>query len=117
LLCTNLAVKTIDEALRKGDASARCLSSYQKRWHRLLKQELSIDYWAHRFYSSLDDKQIEHIFGTIERHGIHDTILASPDITFDWHGKVILDALKYRSLQRSLDKLGLSPSFPWDKKK
>ena len=75
----------------------------------MLKQELSIDYWAHRFYCGLDDKQVEHVFNVIERHGIHESILASPDITFDWHGQVIFDALKHRSLQRSLEKLGMAP--------
>jgi digeranylgeranylglycerophospholipid reductase len=110
LLCAGFAVQTVDEALKDADVSARRLSLYQRRWHRLLKQELSIDYWAHRFYSGLGNKQIEHIFGIIERHGIHDSILASPDITFDWHGKAILDALKHRSLQRSLEKLGLGPA-------
>jgi digeranylgeranylglycerophospholipid reductase len=109
ILCAGLAVRTIHEALGAGSLSALRLSVYQKRWHKLLKQELSIDYWAHRFYSGLDDKQVEHIFDIIERHGIHESILASPDITFDWHGKVILDALKYRSLQRSLEKLGIAP--------
>jgi digeranylgeranylglycerophospholipid reductase len=110
LLCANLAVQTIDEALKASDFSIQRLAAYQKRWHRLLKQELSIDYWAHRFYQGLNNKQIEHIFNIIERHAIHESILASPDITFDWHGKVILDALKYRSLQRSLEKLGLAPA-------
>jgi flavin-dependent dehydrogenase len=109
ILCAGLAVRTIHEAFEKGNLSARSLSIYQKRWHKLLKQELSIDYWAHRFYSGLDDKQVEHIFDVIERHGIHESILTSPDVTFDWHGKVILDALKHRSLQRSLEKLGIPP--------
>jgi digeranylgeranylglycerophospholipid reductase len=110
ILCAGMAVTTMHEALCAGNLSARGLSSYQRRWHKMLKQELSIDYWAHRFYRGLDDKQVEHVFNVIERHGIHESILASPDITFDWHGKVIFDALKYRSLQRSLEKLGMSPA-------
>ncbi|MBN1376160.1 MAG: NAD(P)/FAD-dependent oxidoreductase [Dehalococcoidia bacterium] len=111
LLCANIAVETIHEALQSGNLSARFLSSYQKKWHKLLKQELSIDYWAHRFYRGLNDKQVDHIFSVIERHRIHESILSSPDVTFDWHGKVIFDALKYRSLQRSLEKLGM-PAIP-----
>lgn len=111
ILCANIAVDTIDTALKAGNPTARFLSSYQKRWHDLLKQELLIDYWAHRFYRGLKDKQIDHIFNVIERHGIHESILSSPDITFDWHGRVIFDALKYKSLQRSLEKLGM-PATP-----
>jgi digeranylgeranylglycerophospholipid reductase len=76
ILCARLAVRTIHEALGAGSLSARSLSLYQKRWHKLLKQELSIDYWAHRFYGALGDKQMEHIFDVIEQHGIHESILA-----------------------------------------
>jgi len=34
-------------------------------------------------------------------------MLTSPDITFDWHSKVILDVIKHRSLQRAMEKLGI----------
>ncbi len=113
LICAGLAVRTLDESLRSGDLSSRRLALYQKRWHKILKRELDIDYWAHRFYQGLTDKQAEHIFRIIQRHGIHESLLSSPDITFDWHGKVILDAIRHRSLQRSLEKLkmGLPPGL------
>jgi geranylgeranyl reductase family protein len=106
-LCARLAANAVHKAFSSGDLSAKSLSKYQRDWHKLLKQELYIDYWAHRFYQGLSNRQMEHIFDIMERHGIHESILASPDITFDWHGKVILDAFKYRSLQRSLEKLGM----------
>jgi flavin-dependent dehydrogenase len=105
LVCAGIAVRTLDESLRADDLSSRRLAVYQKRWHKILKRELDIDYWAHSFYQGLTDKQAEHIFRVIQRHGIHESLLASPDITFDWHGKVILDAIRHRSLQRSLEKL------------
>ena len=116
LLCARISAATLHQALVNDDLSARKLSQYQKNWHRLLKQELDIDYWAHRFYSSLNDKQIEHVFNIIERHKIHETILTSPDITFDWHSKAILDVIKHRSLQRSLEKLSPKPLMFTDKK-
>jgi len=109
LICAGLAVQTLNESLKAGDLSARRLALYQKRWHKILKRELDIDYWAHRFYQGLTDKQAEHIFQIILRHGIHESLLTSPDITFDWHGKVILDAIRHRSLQRSLEKFKLFP--------
>jgi flavin-dependent dehydrogenase len=109
LICAGVAVQTLDESLKAGDLSGRRLALYQKRWHRILKRELDIDYWAHRFYQSLTDRQAEHIFQIILRHGIHESLLTSPDITFDWHGKVILDAIRHRSLQRSLEKFKLFP--------
>ncbi|MHB8084481.1 MAG: geranylgeranyl reductase family protein [Dehalococcoidia bacterium] len=105
LLCAGIAAEEICSAFKNGNFSARKLSAYQKKWHDVLKQELTIDYWAHRFYSKLDNRQIEHIFGIIERHGIHESLLASPDVTFDWHSNIILDAIKHRSLEKSLAKL------------
>ena len=109
ILCARQAVLTLDECLKNGDLSSGKLSQYQKRWHKILKRELSIDYWAHRFYQGLNDKQVEHIFNIIVKHGIHESLLTSPDITFDWHSLVILDAIRHRSLQRSLEKLKAAP--------
>jgi digeranylgeranylglycerophospholipid reductase len=109
ILCARQAVLTLDECLKNGELSSDRLQIYQKRWHKILKRELSIDYWAHRFYQGLNDKQIEHIFNIIVRHGIHESLLTSPDITFDWHSLVILDAIRHRSLQRSLEKLKAAP--------
>ncbi len=105
LLSACEAIKVLNNALISDDLSEKYLSLYQKRWHHILSRELNIDYWAHRFYQKLDDHQIDHIFDIIERYGIHDTLLASPDITFDWHSKIILDAIRHRSLQRSLKKI------------
>lgn len=109
ILCARQAVLTLDECLKSGDLSSDGLLIYQKRWHKILKRELSIDYWAHRFYQGLNDKQIEHIFNIIVKHGIHESLLTSPDITFDWHSLVILDAIRHRSLQRSMEKLKAAP--------
>jgi digeranylgeranylglycerophospholipid reductase len=107
LLSAREAVGVLNEAFKAGDLSAGRLSLYQKRWHKILGRELTIDYWAHRFYQKLDDRQIAHIFDIIERHGIHESFLTSPDISFDWHSKIITEAIKHRSLQRSLEKFNL----------
>lgn len=108
LLSAREAVNVLDEAFKADDLSARRLSRYQHRWQKILRQELTIDYWAHRFYQKLDDRQICHIFDVIERHGIHESFLTSPDITFDWHGKIIIEAIKHRSLQKSLEQFNRS---------
>ncbi|MGD0354189.1 MAG: NAD(P)/FAD-dependent oxidoreductase [Dehalococcoidia bacterium] len=107
LLCARIAVGTICDTIKNNNFSARNLSVYQKKWHEMLKRELAIDYWAHKFYRKLSDRQIEHIFDILEHHSIHESLLASPDITFDWHSNVILDAIKHRSLDKSLGKLNL----------
>ena len=113
LLSAREAVAVLDEAFRYDNLTTKQLVQYQKRWRRILGQELDIDYWAHRFYQKLDDRQICHVFDIIERHGIHESFLASPDISFDWHGKIITEAIKHRSLQRSLEELSrYTPDHP-----
>jgi digeranylgeranylglycerophospholipid reductase len=107
LLAAREAVAALDGAIKSNDFSGHRLAQYQKRWRSLLGRELAIDYWAHRFYQKLDDSQVQHIFEVIERHGIHESLLTSPDVTFDWHSNIILDAIKHRSLQRSLERLHL----------
>lgn len=107
ILSAQVAAKTLLEALQQDDLSAKNLSRYQKGWQKILRRELDIDYWAHKFYSKLNDAQMNHIFDIIERHGVHESILTSPDITFDWHSKVILDVIRHRSLQKALEKLNL----------
>ena len=107
LLAAREAITVLDDAFKERDLTARYLSRYQKRWRQILGHELSIDYWAHRFYQSLDDRQISHIFDLIERHGIHESFLTSPDISFDWHSKIITEAIKHRSLQRALKEFHL----------
>lgn len=107
LLSAREAVSVLHEAFKADNLSARRLAQYQKRWHKILNQELTIDYWALRFYQKLDDRQITHIFDIIERHGIHESFLTSPDITFDWHSKIITEAVKHQSLQRALEKFDL----------
>lgn len=109
LLCAHIAAGTLIEALKNNDLSTGMLSKYQRSWHKILEQELTVDYWAHRLYSKLNDDQIEFIFGIIQRYKIHESILASPGITFDRHSEIILQAVKHRSVQVALEKLKIKP--------
>ncbi|HEX75504.1 MAG TPA: NAD(P)/FAD-dependent oxidoreductase [Dehalococcoidia bacterium] len=107
LLCAEIAANTLHQAFMADDLSAKQLSRYQKEWHKRLGKELKIDYWARRFYEKLDNQQIDHIFHIIKSNGIHESILASPDVSFDWHSNVILDAIKHKSLQRVVQRFNI----------
>lgn len=113
LLAAREAIDVLSTGLKTDSLSAKHLSRYQRRWRKLLGHELAVDYWAHRFYRKLDNRQIDHIFDIIERHGIHDSLLASPDVTFDWHSNIIMDAIKHRSLQKSLERFKLRTPVPF----
>ena len=100
LLCADMAVEVIRLALQSGNFSAKMLSSYERNWQRKLSWELQTGYWARKTYERLDDRQIENIFDIIRANNIHEEILHSPDFSFDWHGDLILKAIKNKPLAR-----------------
>lgn len=93
LLCADIAANNLQGALEKDDLSAKRLANYQREWHRKLAQELKICYWARKLYQRLSDDQIDKIFDTIISKGIAKELLESNDLSFDWHGKLILRLL------------------------
>lgn len=101
-LCADIAAEVISDALNAGDFSARRLSSYEVRWKKKLLRELQIGYWARQIYEKLNDRQIEHIFDIIQTNNIHETLLRSPEFSFDWHSDSILRALKDNSLRKAV---------------
>ena len=106
LLSGELAGETAAGALRSGDLSAGRLRLYERRWKSLFGRELTIGYYARRLYESLKDDQIERLLSEIWDSGLKDDLTGPPDFSFDWHGRVILKALKHRRLGAVLRSFG-----------
>ena len=102
LLCADIAVGTLGRALEKDNLSARSLSGYEREWRKKLGRELKIGYWARRFYERLSDKRIERIFDIIASGGIIEELLDEKDLSFDWHGEVVLRLLKDRAIAKAM---------------
>ncbi|MFH1003410.1 MAG: NAD(P)/FAD-dependent oxidoreductase [Chloroflexota bacterium] len=100
LLCADIAVGTLQEALAADDLSARRLSRYQRAWRRRLGRELRTGYWARRLYERLSDRQIDQLFDIISSQGVDRAILEAADLSFDWHGEVIWRLVKYGAIAR-----------------
>jgi flavin-dependent dehydrogenase len=100
LLCADIAVEVIHDALQANDCSGKRLSRYERDWKEKLSGEIQIGYWARKIYEGLDDKQIENIFDIVRANNIYEAILQSPDFSFDWHGDLISRVLKNESLAR-----------------
>jgi digeranylgeranylglycerophospholipid reductase len=94
LLCADIAADTLHHALTTGNLSARSLLPYEKGWRKKLGQELRVEYFARRCYEHLSDRQINRIFGRISSAGIASSLLQNKEVAFDWHGKLLLTALK-----------------------
>ncbi len=95
LLCAETAAETLDQALSIGDFSEKLFSNYEKAWRKKLGKELRIDRFARQVYQRLTNRHIDTIFSIIESTGIHESLLRSPELSFDWHGDAILKGLKH----------------------
>ena len=106
LLSGELAGETAADALMCGDLSAGRLRLYERRWKSLFGRELTIGHYARLLYESLQDEQIDRLLAEIWESGLKDELIDPPDFSFDWHGRVILNALKHRRLGSVLRSFG-----------
>ena len=112
LLCADLAADALERALSNGDVSETRLAAYQDAWHKLLRRELLIDRYARKLYQSLSNRQVDRVFRRVRFNGVHESLLQSPELSFDWHGNVILEALKYLGPWRRLVASGAPDKTP-----
>ncbi len=102
LLCADVAANSLHQALESNDLSAKSLANYERQWKRKLGRELKVCYWARKFYEHLSDGQVDRIFDIIRSNGIDQALLKADDLSFDWHGEVILRLLAHRALSKAI---------------
>ena len=95
------------KALESDNLSAKGLSVYEKAWKKKLGRDLKVCYWSRKFYELLSDRQIDSIVDIIKANGIDEALLNSADLSFDWHGKVVLKLIGHRALARTLETIRL----------
>ncbi len=103
LLCAEIAASNLHRALANDNLSARALASYEREWRRKLRRELEIEYYARKFYERLSDRQIDRIFDIIKSKGIDEALLKADDLSFDWHGKVVLRLVAHRAVSKAIE--------------
>ena len=103
LLCADIAANNLHRALENNDLSAKSLASYERDWKKKLGRELKICYYARKYYERLSDKHIDRIFDIIKSSGIDAALLKADDLSFDWHGEVILRLLGHRVLSKAIE--------------
>jgi geranylgeranyl reductase family protein len=108
LLCADIAAEVAHSALCGNDFSERVFSQYQRAWKAILGKELRMGRLIRRLYERLSDEQIEKIFHIAKANGIHEDLLQSPQLSFDWHAKLILKGLRYLKLWRHIPSLLLN---------
>jgi geranylgeranyl reductase family protein len=102
LLCADIAASNLHRALATNALSTKSLANYEREWKRKLGRELKIDYYARKFYERLSDRQIDRMFDIIESNGIDKALLKAKDLSFDWHGEVVLRLLGHRAISKAI---------------
>lgn len=100
LLCAGIAADNLHLALETDDLSADRLANYERQWRKKLGRELTIDYYARRFYERLSDRQIDRAFDIAISNHVDEALLEK-DSFFDWHGKTVLKLLGHRAISRA----------------
>ncbi|MFC2014424.1 geranylgeranyl reductase family protein [Chloroflexota bacterium] len=114
LLCADIAADNLDMVLESDNLSAKSLTSYDREWKRKLGRELKLSRWSRKFYELLSDRRIDRIFDIIISNGIDEELLRADNLSFDWHGNVVLKLLGYRALSRTIQAIKLP--FPSGRK-
>jgi digeranylgeranylglycerophospholipid reductase len=95
LLCADMAADALHKAFSEGNFSAGRLSEYDQAWSKKLRHELRTEYLARQIYEHLTDKQIEILFKNLKQSGLIESVLQQADFSFDWHGGLMLKAVKF----------------------
>jgi len=107
LLCADIAADNLHRALISNALSAKSLAGYQRRWKRKLGHELKLGYLARKIYELMNDKQVDRIFDVIKSNGIDEALLKADDLSFDWHGPVVLRLLGQQAFSKAIQRFKL----------
>ena len=102
LLCADIAANHLHRALESDDLSAKSLAGYEQEWRKKLGQELKIGYGARKLYERMSDAQIDRVFDIIKSRGIDEALLKAEDLSFDWHGEVVLRLIRRRVISKTI---------------
>ena len=95
LLAAEAAVETLERAFSAGDLSRKGLAPYERAWRKKLGPELQVGRLARKWFEALSDSQIERVFEFVARRRLHELLLRSPQLSFDWHSKALLIGLRH----------------------
>ncbi len=107
LRCAAIAVGVLHGALRNDRLNAQPLAEYERQWKGLLEPETRLGRLARLFYARLSDNQLDTAFSVLTQSGLIEDMLKEEELTFDWHGRVILSLARRRVLERVGRLLGM----------
>jgi digeranylgeranylglycerophospholipid reductase len=93
LMCSEIAVHVLSQALQKGDLSCAGLADYEKMWNSAIGDELELGCQARKIASSLSHNQLDAIFEFIQRHKTIRRLIKGR-INFDYHCDLLSIGMK-----------------------
>ena len=91
LRCGDVAAEVLSDCLRRDDLSRNALAEYECRWKGELGREMRLGYMARLVYERLGDRELDRMLSVAASSGF-----LNGDISFDWHGELVVRALKSR---------------------
>ncbi|MCS7114600.1 MAG: NAD(P)/FAD-dependent oxidoreductase [Nitrososphaerota archaeon] len=92
LNCAKIAAEVVSEALKRGDFSSEFLSTYQKRFMKLLGFDMNVMLWIRKMLDKTSDKKLDAIMNFYRRICLEKTIGNLEEI--DFQGRAILKKVK-----------------------
>jgi geranylgeranyl reductase family protein len=103
LLCADLAAKTISDAFKIKDFSARFLRRYEVNWKKKIEFDLTMSLYLRKLIAHLNDEQIEGLIQFSTQEPIQKLIEKYAD--FDYHGKFIRELIKRPAFWKSFHQI------------
>jgi len=82
ITCARIAGEVAADCVLRGDASAKGLSEYEKRWRSVLQRELFFGLQVHNLLRRLSDENIDRIFSLFNSSAILDIFIKYGDIDY-----------------------------------
>lgn len=100
LLGAQAALEVIARAFKKNRFKADVLSSYDKKWKKLMSDELRFGNYLRKVYSKFSDEQICDLFDKVAEKDI--VSLAYSKANFDWHSGFMNAFVKLPMIKKAI---------------
>jgi flavin-dependent dehydrogenase len=112
LLAAEEAAASITRALSTGTWKPGFADDYERAWRKLMMADLNMGWHARRVYDALSVGQVDRIFALVRSTGLDRQLLASSDVSFDWHGALLGRLLSRPRLMAGLISVGTLGIIP-----
>jgi digeranylgeranylglycerophospholipid reductase len=93
LMSSQFAVETLRNAFTEGHFGTRMMKKYEIRWKDAINAEIKTGCMLRRFFSHLQNEQIDRLFKIALSNGVMDIVYKKA--RFDWHSDLIFSLIRH----------------------